>query len=128
MSPSAFDVVQLEVHGQIVLGKGRHIAATFQKAGELQLKMAVADDAVEDALFRDEIALFFHDEGARLPHAEMVSRTSASPLSCTVSALTARLKRLQHGFGRRQLRQVAQRIGRLPSRRCGRTTRSAQTL
>ena len=50
-------VVQLEMHRQIIFGVGNHVVAVFQKAGKQQLKMAVANDPIKDALFRDEVAL-----------------------------------------------------------------------
>jgi hypothetical protein len=45
------------MYRQIILGVGQHIVAIFKKAGEPQFKIAVADDAIEDALLRDEITL-----------------------------------------------------------------------
>ena len=61
------------MHGQIILGVGNHIVAVFQEAGKQQFKVAVANDAVEDALFRDEVALILRHEGARLPQLDRVA-------------------------------------------------------
>src|SRR5665647_1269705 len=68
-----FHVVQLEMHCQVVLGVGDHIVTVLQEASECQLKTAVPDDAVEDALLRDYVALFLGHEWARLPKLDGVA-------------------------------------------------------
>ena len=50
-------IVQLEMDSHVVLRVRDHIGAVFQEAGKPKFKVAVADDAVEDALLRDEVAL-----------------------------------------------------------------------
>ncbi len=43
--------------GQVVLRERDHVAAIIKKAGEHQFKMAVPNDAVENAFLRDKVAL-----------------------------------------------------------------------
>ena len=66
-------VIQLEIYGEIVFPVGNHVRAVLQEARERQLKIAIPDDAVEDAFLRDEIALFFGDEGPRLAQLDGVA-------------------------------------------------------
>lgn len=67
------DIVELEMDGEIIFGVGDDVAAIFEKAGKDKFKMAVADDAVEDAFLGDEIALVFCDEGTGLTQLDGVS-------------------------------------------------------
>jgi len=50
----------------LIFGVGNHIGALFQEAGKHQLKVAVANDAIKDALFGDEIPLILGDERLRV--------------------------------------------------------------
>ena len=56
--------VEFEIDGEIVLCVGNDIiiGAVFQEGGKQELKMAIADYAVENALLRDNITLILGDE------------------------------------------------------------------
>ena len=58
------DVIQLEADREIILRVRSYVFPSLQELRELQLERTVADDAVEDALFRQQIGLVFRNERA----------------------------------------------------------------
>jgi hypothetical protein len=72
--------------------------------------MAVADDAVEDALLRDEVALILHHKRPRLAQLDGVPDFGVA-LVLHGQRVDRLLERLDQGFGGGQFRQVAQGVG-----------------
>ena len=97
-------VVQLETHRQIVLGEGNDILAVCPGSGRIRSsKTAVADDAVEDALLRDQEPLILCHERPRLPQLDAIANLGVA-LVLHRQGVDRLLERLDHRLGRRQFR------------------------
>src|SRR6202035_2491743 len=71
-------VVDLELNCQVVFDVRNNVRTIFQERREFQLQRAVADDAVENALLRNDVGLFLRDEGAGLAQVYRVAYQSVS--------------------------------------------------
>ena len=60
--PFGIAIIYFKMHGKKVFCIGNNIIASIKKTGELKLKMAVPNDFIKDALFRNQIALFFNNK------------------------------------------------------------------
>ena len=78
--PVSIDVIQFEMDREVVFRVRHHVRTVLQEICKLKFQLAVAYDAVENALLGDEIALVPHHERPRLAQLDGVTYFCIAPI------------------------------------------------
>lgn len=100
------DVIQLEADREIILRVRGYVFPSLQELRELQLERTVADETVEDALFRQQVGLVFRNERTRVAEGDRVPDFCPAPIMYGQGVDRFR-EGVDQSFGRGRLRQVA---------------------